>query len=477
MDLPWEMEADGVTEVVDRLLLPAAKHFAELEARGMKVDVEYLTATGEGWKLEQDEITTDLYDMTESWDRPETPSGRPWFSAPARLIPYLYDELGLRSMVTTKKDGLLSQRDVQREIQEIIDIEEDGDEFGEEAQDYWRTASSAVFSKMKPTSTTTYMLYWLGFQHPFPRAMVPWRKLDKKITTYYQGYLDIMRAGGRIHPRYRVHGARTGRISCTDPNIHGVARLKEIKRVFVADEGYELLYSDRSQAEIRMLAHVSGDDTLREACESSDIHFAIACDLFQMTPDQMRAVPAEKKEFMRRAAKTIAFGIIYGRMPNSLAPQLGCSVEEATVYRERFLARMNQARVWIDTQRRIGRQMREVESIYGRKRRFPFIIDSKHASEVERQAVNTPIQGAVSDMTLEDNLRIIAALKRREIDVLPWPHVHDGFMVQVEKRRISEAVEIAKDILAHPTFETRVHFAVEMMTGPNWAELETVHKG
>jgi len=477
-DLPVEMEADGVYGLMEDLLLPAAKHFTWLEMEGMKVDVEYLHQMGARWKAEQDEISEKLYDLSDSRDRPLTDKGRPWFSAPVRLAHYLYEELRLRPMVTTKADGMISQREVMQQIQEIADLEIEGNEdFAEEADEYWRTASSAVFSKMKPTSTVTFMLLWLGFQHPFPRQMVPWRKLDKKLTTYYRGYVGLLRLGGRIHPRYRVSGARTGRISCTDPNIHGVARQAEIKRVFIADEGFEILYSDRSQAEIRMLAHLSGDETLKAACESTDIHFAIACDLFKMTPEQMRALSAEKQETIRRAAKTIAFGIIYGRMPNSLAPQLGCTIEEATQYREAFLSTMKQASSWINMQRAIGLRMREVESIYGRKRRFPFIVDRKHGSEIERQAVNTPIQGAVSDMTLEDNLRIRDALTERGIDVLPWPHIHDGFMIQVEKAKMPEAVEVAKDILAHPSFETKVHFAVEVKIGPNWADLHTVHKG
>jgi DNA polymerase-1 len=185
-------------------------------------------------------------------------------------------------------------------LQEIQDLEEEADE---DAVDYWRTASSAVFSNMKPDSTNTYMLFWLASQHEFPRTMVDWRILDKKLGTYYHGYRNIMRRGGRIHPRFRITGARTGRVSCTDPNIHGVARKKEIKRIFVADEDYVILYSDRSQAEIRMLAHMSGDESLRHACESEDMHFAIACDLFQLTPEQLRAKGKEQVEFMRRGCQ------------------------------------------------------------------------------------------------------------------------------------------------------------------------------
>jgi DNA polymerase I-like protein with 3'-5' exonuclease and polymerase domains len=470
-DLTEEMEQEDVLGVHDRLLLPAGVHFAWLEEVGMKVDVEYHNRLGAEWQQAQDEICRRLFEISESWDWPGTPSGRPWWSSHVRLKRYLYDELRLRKMISSRRDGKLTQNEV---LQEIQDLEEEADE---DAVDYWRTASSAVFSNMKPDSTNTYMLFWLASQHEFPRTMVDWRILDKKLGTYYHGYRNIMRRGGRIHPRFRITGARTGRVSCTDPNIHGVARKKEIKRIFVADEDYVILYSDRSQAEIRMLAHMSGDESLRHACESEDMHFAIACDLFQLTPEQLRAKGKEQVEFMRRAAKTIAFGIIYGRMPDSLAPQLGCTVQEATVYRERFLSRMRQARQWIEAQKRRVLHEREVTSIYGRKRRFPIILDNAHKSEVERQAVNAPIQGAVSDMTLEDMLKIVRELDKRGIRVLPWPHVHDGQMLQVQKSKIGEALKIARDVLDNPSFQTRVRFAYELATGPGWADLETVFKG
>lgn len=467
-DLTLEMTQDDVLKVHDDILMPASRHFASLEYYGIKVDTQYHDQLGATWQGEIDEVSEKLFELSGSRAWPGTPTGRPWWAAWQRLAKYLYEDLKLRQMVSSRMDGKLSQSEVMEEIAWVDD---------EDAIDYWRTASSAVFSNMKPSSTNTYMLYWLGQQHDFPRQMVPWRILDKKLGTYYHGYRAIMREGGRIHPRYRVTGARTMRVSCTDPNIHGVARKKEIKRIFVADEGYTLLYSDYSQAEIRMLAHMSGDEQLRLACESEDIHFAVACDLFLMTPEQMRAVDSERREFMRRAAKTIAFGIIYGRMPESLAPQLGCTVEEATVYRERFLQRMLKASRWIAQQKAKGMREREVVNLYGGKRRFPIILDRGHQSEAERQMVNAPIQGSVSIMTLLANIKILSDLEKRGIDALPHAHIHDGFLLQVPTSKLPEALEVAKEVTHTPDFPTKVRFAVELATGPSWAELETAYKG
>lgn len=455
-DLREEMIEDGVDSVHDDILIPAAHHFIDLERTGMKVDEEYHEELGARWAGE----LQDLEDQLRAYPGASDLN----FNSPKQVSKYLFDDLGLNQM-SAKKD-VLTQSEVLEEIRMIEDTE---------AIEYWQTASSAVFSNMKPRSTSTYMLHWLAQQDEFPRLMVQHRLLGTKLKNYYHGYKALMRQG-RIHPRYRLHGTRTGRLSSTDPNIHGMPRLKEIKKIFIADDGYVVIYADYSQAEIRALAHLSGDAVLREAC-AGDIHREVSKQLFRLTDADLNAMSEEERTFRRRAAKTIAFGIIYGRMPKSLAPQLGVTVKEAEIYRDRFLRQMPEASRWIRDQKLLVRKEHEVASIYGYKRRFPVFLDKRHISEIERQAVNTPIQNFASVMTLLANIRVMDRIREMGYVPMAWPHVHDGFGVQVPEEIAEEAQEIMIEETHNVGFETDVPFAVEVHRGYGWGDLEKVYEG
>jgi uracil-DNA glycosylase family 4 len=453
-DLRGELARQGrLAWVMDEILIPAARHFTQLEREGILVDRAYLDHLGEAWNAE---IAT-----LEGQMRAYPGATELNFRSTKQLQGFLYGTLGLEPM-KAGADGIVDMSDLLEMLKEIED---------DEAQDFWRTAPATAYQKLKPTATSCYMLYWLAQQHDFPRLMVRYRLIEKRRGAYYSGILERLDSLGRIHPHYRIHGTVTGRLSSSNPNIHGIPKKKEIKKIFRADPGCVLVYADYNQAEVRMLAHYAQDPRLIRLLTETDIHAAISRELFNLTDEQMKALPAEDREVKRRAAKTLTFGMIYGRSEYSIAPQLGITVEQARKYKERFFAMMPDVKRWITRQRASVMRNHQVESLYGRLRRFDFIPDGPGAAEIQRQAVNMPIQSAVSDMTLLANLRAIQRLKDQGVPVRPWPSIHDAFIVQVPEAARDDAMGIVKEVMSTPTFETNVPFTMSIGWGPSWGEI------
>ena len=452
-----EMADDNVSLVNDLILIPATRHFIRLRMEGMRVDTQYLEDLGRRWESEIAEIESHL----RSFEGAEDMNLR----STKQISEYLYDTLGLKT-IPAKPDGTLEPLDIAKATAGIDD---------DEAQEYWRTTNVKRGTKAKATST--YMLWWLAQQHEFPRWLVKHRLLSKAHGAYYSGYKAIMDSEGRIRPRFKLHGTRTGRLSSSDPNIHGMPRNKDIKRIFEADPGMTIISADYSQAEVRMVAHLARDEHLLAAIKSTDIHRAISMRLFSLTDEELDAMSEQERTIKRRAAKTIVFGLIYGRSAGSLAPQMGVTEKEAEEYMAMFYKMMPQVREWIAVQHAQVMIDREVISLFGRKRRFPVVIGRKHASEIRRQAVNFPVQSSVSDMTLLANMRIIQRLDEAGIECRVWPHVHDGFYFQVNSDYVDKAIEITKEEMHDVPFETDVPFAAEIAIGSNWGKLEVVYEG
>lgn len=458
-DLIPEMEEDGTKRAHDLILIPAVRHFTRLELEGMLVDSEYHDAMGRQWAEDMKKIEDELRSYPGAEDMN--------FNSPKQVSNFMFNVLNLTPM-EAGKDGTVSSKTIMAEVAKYDDPE---------AQDYWKTASSTAYTGIKAKSTNTYMLYWLAQQSPWARLLIEHRDYAKLLGTYYDGYVALKSEDNRIRPRYRLHGTRTGRISSTDPNIHGMPRKNAIKNIFIADPGYTLIAADYSQAEIRMMAHFAQDDNLIKVMSETDIHRAISKQIFRLTEEQLSALPSEDVSFKRRAAKTIAFGLIYGRSAGSIAPQLGISVDEAEEYIANFFQMMPDVEKYIARQRMEVLKNHEVVSIYGRKRRFPYIADKSHMAEIQRQAVNMPIQSSVSDMTLLANMRILEKLEAEGISTKVFPHIHDGFVFQVPSEYVDRAVEVTKETMHHQDFKTNVHFAMEIEVGTRWGEMKTVYEG
>lgn len=460
-DMAREMRNQGVRHVHDRVMLPAIRHFQRLERVGIRIDTEHQDSLGRAWAEECDEVEAEIRAFPgagdinlDSWQQMER---------------YLYDTLGLEPM--PGEGEILT-------LAEVMDAIGGVDDPIPEAREYWSTESSAVFSNMKRRSTNTYTLWYLAHQHPFPRKMTQYRKLRTNLKTYYFSWRRAM-WGDRIHPQHRIHGTRTGRGSYTDPNCHGISRRKDIKNMLMADPGYVLLYLDFSQAEVRMLAHMSGDGGLRRMCDL-DIHNETMKLLFSLTDEQAAALAPERREYFRRAAKTIVFGIIYGRGAKSLAPQLGMGIEETAAYRERFLRGIPRGTRWMEFQKRQALTRGYSETLQGFRRRYHLGMarrDRKYRGDVERQSVNQPIQGSVSMMTTETAIRTHDRIDSWGVESRPFLHTHDGFGVFVPEDVADRAQEAMIEIAHDVPFETDVRFAIEVSRGQRWGDAEEVYSG
>lgn len=458
-DLPPEMYEDEVKVVHDKLLIPAAKHFIGLERDGLLIDQPYWEDLGRKWEQELEEIEAKLKEWTGDLEIN--------YGSNKQLAAFIYDDLGLDTM-KARNGKTLTNNEVNRAIEGIDD---------DEAQEYWRAAPVTVYRGMSVRSTNTYMLYWLRQQHEFPRLMIQHRIVTQKYQTYYEAFKRIVRPDGRIGPRTRVHGTRTTRFSSTDPNIHGMPRLNEIKDIFRAEDGMVLIAADYSQAEIRMLAHLSGDANLTRICQETDIHSETAKTLFSKTQEELDAMGSQELAFVRRAAKTIGFGIIYGRGAASLAPQMGISTREAQQYIDQWFAGMPDAYKWIQRQKRKVTRDHEVVSMYGTKRRFPVTLGKGHLGHAEREGVNAPIQGPVSWMTLFANRDILMTLNNEGIETRTWPHIHDGFLFQVPEEYRDRGLQATVDRMHRVGFPTKVHFATEVKVGYSWGSMAGVYDG
>lgn len=467
-DLSEEMGAEGrLREVHDNILIPATHHFLELQMVGVHVDVGYLDGLEAEWKAELASLEKRLRGFPGAADMN--------FRSPKQVSAYLYDTLGLAQMATNGRDMSRADPDFTISVDDVLEEIQALENPDPDAVDYWRTASTAIMGKMKRRSTATYMLWWLSHQHEFPRLLVRHRILAKYIGVYIDGTRQLLH-GDRVHPVYRLHGARTGRLSSTHPNIHGTPKKKVIKDIYAAPPGWTIVYADYSQAEIRMVAHYAEDKHLLRAMAAKDIHTEVAKRLFGMTDEQLASLPEEERTIRRRAAKTIAFGLIYGRGARSLAPQLGVEVEVAERYMEAFFQQMPAVKDWMARQHQLIRRQGYVESLWGRRRHISF-FPPKGDQEGERQAGNFPIQSAVSDMTLLAHMRVVRALRNRGIPTMIYPHVHDSIQVCVPAKHEAQAVEIMREEMHDPGFATQVHFAIDIQTGASWGHLKTVFEG
>lgn len=452
-DLLREMEAEGVRSVHDGILIPAVRHFIEFTRTGMLVDRDHLEELGAKWRAEMREI--------EEFAREVTGRSDLNLNSPKQLAEVLYDDLGLEP-IPGRDPNSLTQAEILRAISGVQD---------EEAVEFWRTASSFTYRNMGSRSTSAFMLYYLAQQHELPRRLVTYRLISKRYGSYYQGILKRLGDDGRLRPRYRLHGTVTGRLSSSDPNIHGIPREAEIRNIFIAEPGMVMLSADYAQAEIRMAAALSKDEQLIELLRSEDIHAEIAKLIFRMSDADLAALDTDTKGARRRAAKTIAFGLIYGRSAASIATQLGVSRAEAEQFVAEFFNRMPKLRAYINRQRTEVTKSFEVKSIYGRRRRFYLVANKKQREEMQRQAVNMPIQSAVSDLTLLANLESIRRLRAAGIRTLPGPHIHDGFLLQVAEDRADEAAKIVEEAMREDEGKLGVPLLVDVKLGKRWGEL------
>jgi DNA polymerase I-like protein with 3'-5' exonuclease and polymerase domains len=279
--------------------------------------------------------------------------------------------------------------------------------------------------------------------HPAIKKLLEYRSHEKTLSAFGEHLLGLINsATGRLHPNFQQYGADTGRFSCTDPNVQQIPATSDFRSCFVAAEGYKLVTCDYSQAELRILAELSGDVAFVEAFKGGgDLHAITASQMFQVPIDQVTKA-------QRSAAKSINFGLAYGRGPGSLALQLGVSPDEAKALIEKYFQAYTGIQQWLEKAARDAVRKGYSDTPLGRRRFYdvPDRNDPDYRSKIgsiERQGKNTPIQGSNADMTKIALVYLRTALKGYDARVVNT--VHDEIVVEV---RADQAEEV-KAIVEH----------------------------
>ncbi len=292
-------------------------------------------------------------------------------------------------------------------------------------------------------STDAETLAKLAVYDPMVQSILEYRKASKLKSTYGDGLLKVLSDDGRVHTTFKQTMTLTGRLSSAEPNLQNIPvrteKGRELRKFFVADEGHVLIDADYSQIELRLLAHISGDEALIQAfCAGEDIHTATAAQVF--------GVPvSEVTGDMRKSAKAVNFGIIYGIGEYSLSQDIGVSVREAKEFIARYFAKYPAIRGYMESTKAFAGEHHYVETLYGRRREIPELAQSNKMKRAfgERVAMNTPIQGTAADLIKLAMIRVSNALREAGLRAKLILQIHDELIVESP---VCEA-EAAKAIL------------------------------
>jgi DNA polymerase-1 len=328
-------------------------------------------------------------------------------------------------------------------------------------------------------STAASVLERLRDRVPAGRAVIELilkhRELSKLKSTYVDALPRLVnRRTGRLHTSYNQTGTVTGRISSSDPNLQNIPIRTElgrhVRRAFVARTGWSLVAADYSQVELRVMAHISGDQGLLGAfARGEDIHASTAAAILDVplesvTPDQ------------RRLAKTVNFGLSYGQTAYGLAQATGLTQPEAEDFIETYFERFPLVRQYIERTKVLAARQGYVETLLGRRRYFPELQPGSKASHyarqaAERMAINAPIQGTAADIIKIAMIRLHRALRVRELHSLMILQVHDELIVEAPADEVATVAALMRDVM-EGAFELDAPLKVDLKRGQNWEEME-----
>ncbi len=357
--------------------------------------------------------------------------------------------------------------------------------------------------KKTPTgqpSTDESVLQDLAEMYELPQLILDYRSMSKLKSTYTDKLPEqVDRKSGRVHTSYHQAVAATGRLSSSDPNLQNIpVRTQEgrrIRQAFIAPEGYKLVAADYSQIELRIMAHLSGDQRLLEAfAQGEDIHRATAAEVFNHPLDEVT-------NDQRRAAKAINFGLIYGMSAFGLAKQLGVAREKAQLYIDLYFLRYPGVKAYMDATREQARQQGYVETLFGRRLYIPD-INAKNAQKrqyAERTAINAPMQGTAADIIKKAMIAVDGWIQNSPSPLTPTPlpgrdrgllhpspaygrgdggegsqikmimQVHDELVFEMSDETIETAIPIIRDLMTHAA-TLEVPLVVDVGVGINWDE-------
>lgn len=417
------LAAEGLTRIYERLERPLVPVLAHMEERGITVDRQILSRLSGELAQKAAATEDEVYELAGE---------RFNIGSPKQLGDILFGRLGLPGGSKTKTGQ-------------------------------WST-SAQVLEDLAAEGA------------PLPRKIVDWRQLTKLKSTYTDalpGYIHPQTK--RVHTGYSLASTTTGRLSSSEPNLQNIpvrtAEGRKIRTAFISTPGHKLLSADYSQIELRVLAHVAEIPQLRQA-------FADGIDIHAMTASEMFGVPVEgMPSEVRRRAKAINFGIIYGISAFGLANQLGIERSEAGEYIKKYFERFPGIKDYMESTKAFAREHGYVETIFGRRAHYPDIKSSNPSMRAfnERAAINAPIQGSAADIIRRAMIQIEPALAAADLSerVRMLLQVHDELIFEVEDEAVEAAMPVIVDIMenaAMPAVSMRVPLKVDARAAHNWDE-------
>ncbi|MDP4126914.1 MAG: DNA polymerase I [Bacillota bacterium] len=410
-----EIQSLGLAELLHSIEEPLSLVLARVERHGIGIDVDQLKDFGEGISVTLRQLEQDIYTLAGTTFN---------INSPKQLGAILFEKLGLATAKKTKTGY----------------------------------------------STDAETLEELRLAHPIVEKILDYRQLNKLMSTYVNG-LIAQEKDGRIHTTFQQTVTTTGRLSSTEPNLQNIPiRLEQgrlLRKVFHPTEpGWVLLSADYSQIELRILAHYSQDPLL---CESfalgQDVHTRTAAEVFGIS---LEAVTSE----MRRSAKAVNFGLVYGLTEFGLSRDLGIPRKESKFYIEQYFKRYSGVKQYLESVVAQAKQEGQVRTLLNRLRRIPELF---HANRVQRQlgeriAMNTPVQGTAADIMKLAMIHVAEALKPYRAAMLL--QVHDELLLQVAPEDLKVVAQLLKEKMEN-AFPLSVPMTVDCKVGPNWYDMKT----
>jgi DNA polymerase-1 len=412
-----QLHSKQVTSVYETMERPLVPVLAKMEMYGIKVDRDTLSRMSNAFAQKMAGLEDELYELA---------GGKFNVGSPAQVGEILFDQMGLEG----GKKG-----------------------------------------KTGKYATGADILEDLATEHGFPGLVLDWRQLSKLKSTYTDALqTHINSETGRVHTSYSITGANTGRLSSTDPNLQNIPirtdEGRKIREAFIADEGKVLVALDYSQIELRILAHVANIDALKQAFrDGHDIHAMTASEMFNVPLDEMTSD-------VRRQAKAINFGVIYGISGFGLARNLRIPRAEAQGFIDRYFERFPGIRTYMDDTVAFAKEHNRVETLFGRKIHTPEInAKGPGAGFAKRAAINAPIQGTAADVIRRAMIRMDAAIAHLPAKMLL--QVHDELVFEVDKDAADDLIAAAREVMenaANPVVKFDVPLVVDAGIGATWAE-------
>lgn len=407
-----KLKETGMESLYDEMELPCLYALYEMEKNGIRVDGEALHQYGKKLRTRIEELTAEIHAMAgEEFN----------INSPKKLGEILFEKLGLKNGKKTKTGY---------------------------------STSAEVLEKLKNA-------------HPIIPKILEYRQLTKLNSTYAEGLAGYIRADGRIHGKFHQTVTVTGRISSADPNLQNIpTRMplgREIRKVFIPEEGSVFVDADYSQIELRVLAHMSGDAALIAAYQADeDIHAITASQVFDVPLDQVDST-------LRRKAKAVNFGIVYGISSFGLGQDLNISRKEAEGYIEKYFATYGKVKEFLDRTVEDAKKNGYTVTMFGRRRPIPELASSNFMTRSfgERAAMNAPVQGTAADIIKIAMVRVNRRLKKEHLQSKLVLQIHDELIIETKK----EEVEIVQKILVQEMMhaaDLAVPLLVDANVGDSW---------